>query len=116
MQGAEDRQRDGETQIAQGYDLVEAAGPCDIGLGSPQGDQKKQDAGAAHRDRGARERKKCGENGCVHADAKRKARALSGHVFRGQYALRLYNDESARIRLSSIILVVLYGNPIPDNS
>jgi hypothetical protein len=52
----------------------------------------------------------------VHADAKRKARALSGHVFPGQHAFRLYNDESARIRLSSIILVVLYGNPIPDNS
>jgi hypothetical protein len=53
---------DGETQIAQGYDLVEAAGPRDIGLRSPQGNQEKQDAGAAHRDHGARELKKCGEN------------------------------------------------------
>jgi hypothetical protein len=36
MLRAEDRQGDGETQIAQGYDLVQAAGPRDIGLRSPQ--------------------------------------------------------------------------------
>ena len=45
MQGAEDRQGDGETQVAQGCDLVEAAGLRDVGLGSPQGNQEKQDAG-----------------------------------------------------------------------
>jgi len=59
------RQGDGETQIAQGYDLVQAAGPRDIALRSPQRNKEKQDAGAARRNHRARDLKKCGENGCV---------------------------------------------------
>jgi hypothetical protein len=78
MQGAEDRQGGGETQIAQGYDLVEAASPRDIGLRSPECNQEEQDAGAAHRNHRVRDLKKCGENGCVHVgvDAKRKFACL----------------------------------------
>src|SRR5229473_2655844 len=53
MLRAEHRQGDGETQFAQGYDLVQAAGP-------------------AHRNDAARDLKKCGENDCVHVDAWRK--------------------------------------------
>jgi hypothetical protein len=41
MLGAEDRQWDGETQIAQDYDLVQAAGPRDIGLRCPQRNKEK---------------------------------------------------------------------------
>jgi hypothetical protein len=41
MLRAEDRQGDGETQIAQDYDLVQAAGPREIGLRSPQGNKEK---------------------------------------------------------------------------
>jgi hypothetical protein len=63
MLRAEDRQGDGETQIAQDYDLVQAAGPRDTGLRSPQRNKEKQDAGAAHRNHRARDLKKCGENG-----------------------------------------------------
>src|SRR5882724_4952418 len=69
---AEDRQGDGETQIAQGYDLVQAGGTGDIGLRSPQRNKEKQDAGAAHRNHRARDLKKCGENGWVHVDAWRQ--------------------------------------------
>jgi hypothetical protein len=70
MLRAEDRQGDGETQIAQGYDLIQAAGSPDIGLRHPQGDKEKQDAGAAHRNSCARDLNKCGKNGGVHMDAK----------------------------------------------
>jgi len=88
MLRAEDGQGDGETQIAQGYDFVQTAGPGDIGLGGPQRNEEKQDAGAAHRNRRARDLKKCGENGCVHLDAKRSSGVLSwGHVLPGQYGL-----------------------------
>jgi hypothetical protein len=72
MLRAKDRQWEGETQIAQGHDLVQAASPRDIGFRSPQRNKEKQDAGTAHRNRRARDLKKCGENGCVHVDAKRK--------------------------------------------
>jgi hypothetical protein len=41
MLRAEDRQRDGETQIAQGYDLVQAAGSREVGLRSPQRKKEK---------------------------------------------------------------------------
>jgi hypothetical protein len=41
MLRAEDRQWDGETQIAQDYDLAQAAGRRDIGLRSSQRDKKK---------------------------------------------------------------------------
>jgi hypothetical protein len=58
MQGAKDCQGEGETQIAQGYDLVEAADLRDIGLRDPRGNQEKEDAGAAHRDYRARDLKK----------------------------------------------------------
>jgi hypothetical protein len=71
MQGAEDRQGGGETQIAQGCDLVQAAGLRDIGLCRPQRYEEKQDAGAAHRNHCAGDLKKCAENICVHVDAKR---------------------------------------------
>jgi hypothetical protein len=98
MQGAEDRQGHSETQIAQGYNLVQAAGPCNIVLPSPQCNQEKQKAGAAHRNHRARDLKKCGEKGWVHVDAKRKSRALSWmHVFPGKYSFKLYNEEYARI-------------------
>lgn len=65
---AEDRQGDGETQIAQGYDLAQAPGPRDIALRSPQRNKEKQDAGGAHRNRRARDLNKSGENSCVHVN------------------------------------------------
>jgi hypothetical protein len=86
---AEDRQGDGETQIAQGYDLVQAAGPCDIGLRSPQRDEEKQDAGDAHRNCRARDLKKYGENGCVHADAERKFACSIWGTFSRSIRLRI---------------------------
>ena len=65
---AEDRQGQGETQIAQGDDFVEAAGLRDIGLRSPQCDREKQDGGGAHGGRRGREIKKREENDWVHGD------------------------------------------------
>jgi hypothetical protein len=41
MLRTEDRQWDGETQIAQDYDFVQAAGPRDTGLRSPQRNKEK---------------------------------------------------------------------------
>jgi hypothetical protein len=48
MLRAKDRQGEGETQIAQDYDFVEAAGLRDIGLRSPQGNREEQDCGDGH--------------------------------------------------------------------
>ena len=97
MQGAEDRQGGGETQIAQGYDLVEAAGLRDIGLRGPQRNQEKQDAGAAHRNHRARDLKKCGENGCVHVDARRKlACSIREALSRDQYSAKNCTTRSRR--------------------
>src|ERR1700723_2534898 len=95
-EGAEYRQWDGETQIAQGYDLVQAAGPCDISLRSPQRNHENQDAGAAHRNHRGRGPKKRGLSGCVHVGAKRWSRALPGTSFPGRRGFKLYNEEWAR--------------------
>src|SRR5271163_2155940 len=67
---AEDRQWDGETQVAQGHDFIQATSASDIGLRGPQRNQEKYDAGAAHPNRLSRDLLKCGEQGCVHVDAK----------------------------------------------
>jgi len=76
VQSAEDRQGSGETQIAQGYDFVEAAGAGDVVFGSPQGDEDNQDAGSAHRDDRPGDFEEHGENGCVHVDGKHKVALL----------------------------------------
>jgi hypothetical protein len=89
MQGAENCQGDGETQIAQGYDLVEAAGPREIGLGSPQGNQEKQDSGAAHRDRGAGNLKKRGEDDWVHVDGKSQVACYISGACSGSIRLQI---------------------------
>jgi hypothetical protein len=85
MLRAEDRQGDGETQIAQDYDFVQAASPRDIGFRSPQRNKEKQDGGAAHRDHRARDLKKCDENCCVHAGVDAKRRLASS--FWGTFSL-----------------------------
>jgi len=98
MLRGEDRQRDAETQIAQSYDLVQAAGPRDIGPGSPQPNNEKQDAGAAHPNHRARDLKKRGEKGWVHVDAWRRLAccncALSApeSPFRGSKRSEVYTD------------------------
>jgi hypothetical protein len=74
MQCAEDRQGRGETQIAQGYDLLQAASPRNIGLRSPDRNQNNHDAGGAHQGHRARDHKKCRENCYVHVDAEPKFR------------------------------------------
>jgi hypothetical protein len=63
MLRAENRQWDRETQVTQEYDLVQSFGLRDRGLRSPQGNQEKHDARAAHRDRRARDLKEYRENG-----------------------------------------------------
>ena len=45
MQGAEDSQGNGDTQVAQSYDFVQAASSRRFGPGSPQRNQEKQDVG-----------------------------------------------------------------------
>jgi hypothetical protein len=69
MQGPEDRQRGGKTQVAQGYDLVEAAALRNFGLRSPRGNQEKQDAGGAHRNHRTRHHEKSDQDCYVHVNA-----------------------------------------------
>ena len=73
MKRAKDRERNRETQIAQGDDLVQAAGPREVGPHGPQANHKKHDAGAAHRDPRTRDLRKYGENSSVHIDTKQPA-------------------------------------------
>src|SRR5580700_10978206 len=71
MQGAERRQGDGETQIAQGYKLVQAAGLRDIVSGSPQSNHENYDPGTTHRNYRAVDPPKCRES-YMHLDFKRE--------------------------------------------
>ena len=71
MQGAERSQGDGETQIAQGYKLVQAASLRDIGSGSPQRNHENYDAGTTHRNYRAVDPPKCIES-YMHLDFKRE--------------------------------------------
>jgi hypothetical protein len=94
MVRAEDRQGNGETQIAQDYDLVQASGTQDIGPRSPQRNQEKQDPGTAHRNRDVRDLQKCGENGYVHVNAKRKpASSIWSTPSQVKYNSKVYNEE-----------------------
>jgi len=63
---AENRQRDGETQIAQGGDLVQAVGLGDVIFGGQYADEKKNDSGRTHGDGGAGDFEECEENCLVH--------------------------------------------------
>src|SRR6185437_3939032 len=66
MQCAKDRQRDSETQVAQGHDLVQAMSGGNLIFGGPYPDQKNHETGAAHCDRSARGLQERGENDRVH--------------------------------------------------
>ena len=66
MECAEDRERDGETKIGRGDEFVEAIGTGDVCLGGPQGDEEKQDAGAAHGNHCARSCEEQDEKSDVH--------------------------------------------------
>ena len=93
MQGAEDGQGDCETQIAQGDDLVQAASPRDIGLSRPQRNNEKEDTGAAHGNHRSRDPKKVARMIVCMWMPNISPRALSGHVFPGQFSFALYNEE-----------------------
>ena len=67
---AEDRQRDGEAQRGQGYNLVDAASLNNIVLSGPEPNREQREAGGGHRQRGARESKEYGENSRLHEPPK----------------------------------------------
>ena len=100
MQGAEDGQGDGKTQITQSYDLFDATGARDIGFGSPQRDQKDREAGAAHGERGSGQRKKCGEKSRVHIES--KSRAYLERIFPGSRGFKLYNESGLIFLVGSV--------------
>jgi hypothetical protein len=62
MQCPENRQRDSETQIAQGHDLVQTMSLGDIFFGGQYSDQEKRDARGAHCERRAGDFGERGEN------------------------------------------------------
>src|SRR5262245_29067721 len=66
MQRAKDRQRDSETQIAQGHELVQAASLGDLILRRQYSDHEEGDTGGAHCDLGARDFEERGENSLAH--------------------------------------------------
>ena len=59
---AKNRQRDGEAQMGQSYDLIGAASMGDIVLRGQQPNRQQRDAGGGHRPGSARECQECGEN------------------------------------------------------
>src|SRR6516162_1464284 len=66
MLRTEHRQGDGKTQIAQGHDLVEAAGARQFVLCGQQSEGEDHQASAAHQDCGAEELEEEGEKDWVH--------------------------------------------------
>src|SRR5215831_4111164 len=66
MQRAKDRQRDSETQIAQGHELFQAASLGDLILRRQYSDHEERDTGGAHCDLGAGDFEERGENGLAH--------------------------------------------------
>ena len=66
MFGAEDRERNGETQVGQGDDFVEAAGLGDLAFCGQDADEKKNDASSAHGVGGAGDFEENEENECGH--------------------------------------------------
>ena len=63
---AEDRQREGEAQVGQGYDLVDAASVGNIVLRGQEPDREQRKAGGGHGQGGARQCKEYGENSRLH--------------------------------------------------
>jgi hypothetical protein len=63
---AEGRQRDGEAQVGQGYDLVEATSLGDIVFRGQQANHEQRQGSGGHREGGAGEFKECGENSWLH--------------------------------------------------
>ena len=56
---AERRQRDGEAQVGQGYDFVDATSLGDILFAANRPITKQRQDGSGHREGGAREFKEC---------------------------------------------------------
>src|ERR1700719_561373 len=85
---AEGRQRDGEAQVAQGCDLVEATSLGDIVFRGQQANHEQPQDGGGHREGGARKFKKCGEKSWLHGPTDRYSASNSttelvqGHTFR----------------------------------
>ena len=63
---AERGQRDGETQVGQGYDLVDATSLGDIVFRGKQADHEQRQNGGGHGEGDGREFKKCGEKSWLH--------------------------------------------------
>src|SRR6267154_3287001 len=85
---AERRQRDGEAQVGQGYDLVEATSLGQIVFRGQQANHEQRQDGGRHREGGAREFKECGEKSWLHGCPDRYSASNSttefvqGHTFR----------------------------------
>jgi hypothetical protein len=58
---AEDRQRNGEAQVGQGYDFVDPTSLDNIVLRGREPNRDEREAGGGHRQGGARECKELGE-------------------------------------------------------
>src|ERR1700687_3461110 len=74
---AEGRQRGGEAQVGQGYDLVEATSLGDIVFRGQQGNHEQRQDGGGHREGGARKLKKCGEKSWGHGPTDRDSASNS---------------------------------------
>src|SRR5260370_25418909 len=85
---AEGRQRDGEAQVGQGCDLVEATSLGDIVFRGQQANHEQRQDGGGHREGRARKFKKCGEKSWLHGPTDRYSASNSatelvqGHISR----------------------------------
>src|SRR5712675_2259510 len=68
---AEGRQRDGEAQVGQGCDLVEATSLDDIVFRGQQANHEQRQDRGGHREGGARKFEKCGEKSWLHGPTDR---------------------------------------------
>src|SRR2546429_2934029 len=65
---AEDRQRESEAQVGQGYNLIDATSLGDIVLRGQQANREQREASGGHREPNAREFKEYGENSWLHGN------------------------------------------------
>src|ERR1700720_4654984 len=106
---AEGRQRDGEAQVAQGCDLVEATSLGHIVFRGQQANHEQRQDGGGHREGGAREFQECGEKSWLHGcpDRYSASNSTTGLVSRPHFSRQPRASPWEQNTLQATILAVL---------
>src|SRR5882724_1168069 len=100
---AERRQRDGEAQVGQGYDFVEATSLGHIVFRGQQANHEQRQGGGGHREGGAREFKECGEKSWLHGCPDRYCASHSTTEFVQRCTFR-YSQNTSQATIPAVII------------